>query len=660
MPALDRRLGAVLCCAWLAGSVAVMGGATHSDDSGPEPARARAQLSAADAVDAAHAVQAARPATRLRRAQPAVVTRLLPITLLAVLPPGRAPIARALMLWRPPGFGLRLRDWTLGASIGSMLATAVLCACGVALRRHARRHARRPVHGTGGADDEAWPAYAGRAAMTPGPSTGSPERGGALALVCHEIRTPLHAIAGILELLLRKAGVTGEVRHYVETAHRCARSLSALASDMLDMARLDAGLLEIRPKAVNLHREVRQLVEEFQPLAHGRGLAIALHLSTAGTGPHRADPQRLRQILGNLLSNAIKFTERGNIAVTLESLGRTPDGERLRIVVRDHGAGIAPCDLERVFQPFFRCDGTSAAPGSGLGLAISRELTRRMGGELRLANHAGGGTEAVLTLTLQCVPPAIAYSPCAFPARATARTPYVRGAARTTLALVVDDHPASRLLLAEQLRLLGIDSVCAADGNEALARHAATGRPFDLVLTDFNMPGMTGHELVHALRRRERELGSPRCTVLGLSADARPDSRARAVEAGMDDYLCKPIDLDALARRLQRWLPAHRSPLATHAVPSVAAADSVRRALLAANAEDLPALQDAIDSACLPDAAQLAHRIRGAACMAAEPDVAKLAATLQEACEGGDIAAARAALRELRAVLDCWSLRLAC
>ncbi|MBY4896974.1 sensor histidine kinase [Cupriavidus sp. AU9028] len=611
---------------------------------------------------------AVHPSIRPYHARSFRVPGLFSVSLLTALRPRAATVASPMRLPRPR-IALPLREWSLGAGQGSLLAAAALSACAVALRRHARMQLGGSATAIG-ADGLTQPTL-----------PGGPERPGAMALFCHEIRTPLHAIVGILELLSRKAGVSTEIAHYLESAHRCARSLMALAGGMLDMAKLDAGLLEIRPEPVQLQRDLRHLVDEFRPLAEERGLGIGLHVGPLAAHCHRTDPQRLRQILGNLLGNAIKFSEQGIVRVTLDSLGKTADGEVLRIAVRDQGPGIAAADLEGLFRPFFRGDGAAGIPGTGLGLAISRELARRLGGELRLASRMGAGTEAILTLTLRCEAPALDCRPGMRPGMrpapaASHPTPALFHRAR---ALVVDDHPASRLLLAGQLRLLGIDATCAADGDEALARHATAGMPFDLVLTDCNMPGMTGYEMARALRQRERELGSGRCVLLGCSADASQEHRSRALLAGMDDCLSKPIDLQALANHLERWLPlaATALPVGTrwrrpgqHREPGQAAplavppheppdADAIRRALLAGSADDLAGLRRAVAGGHLAVAGQLAHRIRGAACMAAEAQVAGLAAVVESACASGDIAATRAALRALEPALQRWLVRLA-
>ncbi len=570
------------------------------------------------------------------------------------------------------------RPWLLTCSLGTMLWMTAMGACAVALHRHGRRIARaantlhrrlgstRPASRRSAAGTRP-SADGGHRAPLPdlGACAGaSPDadRLSLLATICHEIRTPMHAVIGILDLLKHKTAIHGEARHYIDTAHDCAKSLVALVGDLLDMARLEAGRMEIRPEPVQLDTLLQQWVHAFRPLAASRGLRIRLQLGALRARRHRADPQRLRQVVGNLLSNAIKFSGHGDITVKLESAGEDVNRETVRIVVRDRGAGIAADQMPRLFEPFYRAAEAGATSGTGLGLSISRQLARQMGGDLELISQPGRGTAALLTLTLAaeaCNGRALAGNSHQAACRQRAIAPLRKG----YCALIVDDHPAGRMLLARQLRHLGVEAIGTGDAHEALVRCAAPDAAFDLVILDCNMPGMDGFTLARKLRAQEQALARPRVPVLGYSADARPHNRQQALSAGMDDCLFKPIDLDTLGRALQHWLgdsPGGRRPsTAFDAAPLALAPDAaVRAALLAGNTADLAALRVAVARADWQAAHAIAHRIKGAARLVSADAVAAGCEALEVACRDGDPAGVAAAMAQLEPALARWARTL--
>ncbi len=578
------------------------------------------------------------------------------------------------------------RPWLLTCSLGTLLWMTAMGACAVALHRHGRRIARaattlhrrlgnaRPATrrsaagmrpsadgGHRGPSPCVGSAVGAAVGASPGASPDA-DRLSLLATICHEIRTPMHAVIGILDLLKHKTAIHGEARHYIDTAHDCAKSLVALVGDLLDMARLEAGRMEIRPEPVQLDTLLQQWVQAFRPLAASRGLCIRLQLGTLRARRHRADPQRLRQVVGNLLSNAIKFSGHGDITVKLESAGEDVDRETVRIVVRDRGPGIAADQMPRLFEPFFRAAEARSTSGTGLGLSISRQLARQMGGDLELLSRPGQGTTALLTLTLAAE--ACAGRALRGDSRQAARgRPAIAPLRKGYCALIVDDHPAGRMLLARQLRHLGVEAIGTGDAHEALVRCAAPDPTFDLVILDCNMPGMDGFTLARKLRAQERALARPRVPVLGYSADARPHNRQQALAAGMDDCLFKPIDLDTLGRALQHWLgdpPGGRclsTPFA--AAPHAPAPDAaVRAALLAGNTADLAALRVAVARADWRAAHAIAHRIKGAARMVSADAVAAGCEALEAACRDGDAAGVAAAMAQLVPALARWARTL--
>ncbi|MCB1057098.1 MAG: response regulator, partial [Acidobacteria bacterium] len=278
------------------------------------------------------------------------------------------------------------------------------------------------------------------------------------------------------------------------------------------------------------------------------------------------DPIRLRQVLLNLLSNGVKFTDRGSVrlAVAVEPGAGETAGSKLRFTVHDTGIGIAHERLEHLFEPFTQGDDTDARlyPGTGLGLTLSRTLVERMGGELGARTEPAGGSVFWFTVHAPAVPPSETLDTLPAPGAGS-------GERRV---LVVEDNPVNQTLARYQLERLGIGADLAANGLEALEILAR--RSYDLVLMDVQMPHLDGYRATAEIRRRE---GEERHTpIVAMTAHALPADRQRCLDAGMDDYLAKPVHLEDLARTLERWiempakeaLPVEPRPPATAAPPT--------------------------------------------------------------------------------------------
>ena len=249
-----------------------------------------------------------------------------------------------------------------------------------------------------------------------------------------------------------------------------------------------------------------------------------------------ADPLRLRQILGNLLSNALKFTERGEIC--LEISGRSGD---LHLQVRDTGIGMGPEQLSRVFAPFQQADvsTTRRFGGTGLGLAISKELVEAMGGRVEVESEPGQGSVFHLFLPLVACPP---------PADISTPDPIGEdtGALTGLRVLVAEDNAVNQLVIRTLLERLGVDTLLVEDGQQAVAAWERW-RP-DLILMDVRMPELDGYGATQAIRARGGTL-----PVVALTANTLASDRARSREAGMDDHLGKPVEVQELTRCLLRW-----------------------------------------------------------------------------------------------------------
>ncbi|MNZ39475.1 Virulence sensor protein BvgS precursor [compost metagenome] len=446
-----------------------------------------------------------------------------------------------------------------------------------------------------------------------------------LATMSHEIRTPMNAVIGMLELTLRRADPNHLDRSAIEVAYNSAKDMLELIGDILDIARIESGRLSLFPERVNLGETVEAVVRVFDGLARQKNLSLILTLPDADEQPDvMTDPLRLKQILSNLISNAIKFTEQGEITIKVR-LQPSPQSDRwlIELWVCDSGIGISEDDQRQLFEPFAQAGNTGhrARSGAGLGLVICRSLCEMMGGTLQLTSEPGTGTQARVCLPMTTLPGAIAQDT---PQPALART--------TTLlnVLVVDDHPANRLLMCQQLDFLGHRWITANNGEDALRSWKESH--FDLVIADCNMPLMNGYELTRAIRTHEQEEQRPSCTVLGFTANAQPEEKQRCLQAGMNDCLFKPISLTTLSQRLEALEPISKDQVfSLDSLHLLTGGDPLRAhrllaELLNSNRLDLEELLGLPPASGRQAFIDVAHKIKGAARLIQ-------ASTLIDSCE---------------------------
>jgi two-component system sensor histidine kinase EvgS len=453
----------------------------------------------------------------------------------------------------------------------------------------------------------------------------SAEKSDFLAVMSHEIRTPMSAVVGLLEMANRRARHGAPDPESLALAESSAKGLLDLVGDLLDLRKIEAGELTLERRAVDLRALCADATALFAHAAQAKGLGVA-H-TVAAEVPQRVwlDPLRTRQVLANLLSNAVKFTDHGEITLHAgmlpapASAGHSP---RLQIVVRDTGAGIAPAQLAMVFEPFKQASSPAAHKGTGLGLGIVRQLVVLMGGEVTLSSELGRGTEARIELPCQSVP------------EGEAHTGELLFAAAPLVVLAVDDHPVNLRVLADQLDWLGYAPIPAASGEEALRVFAS--RHVDLVLTDCNMPGMSGVALTQRIRAAQAQAGRARCPVIGYTANALPEARNACLTAGMDDLLVKPLSLAQIGAMLARRFPDRVAPRANAAHTANAPAENWMPALSDSLRSDNAALDAAIGSRAWEEVADLAHRIRGAvACTLADADIDQACLVLEKLASRG-------------------------
>jgi PAS domain S-box-containing protein len=355
-----------------------------------------------------------------------------------------------------------------------------------------------------------------------------------LANMSHELRTPLNAILGYAQILQRDKGFGERQLFGLATIEQSGRHLLAMIDDVLDLARIEAGRLELYPEVVALPQFLSLVADVIRVRAEQKELLFVFDAAADLPQAVRADEKRLRQVLLNLLSNAVKFTDRGSVTLHVRRVSPTRQAVRLRFEIRDTGIGIDRTQVIHLFRPFEQVsDLKRRTGGTGLGLAISRELVRAMGADIEVESEAGAGSVFWFELVL----PVVEAAPAVVP-RGRVVTGY-RGPRKRLL--VVDDVAENRALVVDFLKSLDFTMVEAADG-QACLEQARKVHP-DLILMDNVMPVMSGLEATRQLRQQP---ALARVPIVAISASATRADRERSLAAGVDAFLHKPIDFNDL------------------------------------------------------------------------------------------------------------------
>ncbi|WP_347709728.1 ATP-binding protein [Halomonas llamarensis] len=356
-----------------------------------------------------------------------------------------------------------------------------------------------------------------------------------LAMVSHEIRTPLNGVLGLSEMLCRPLS-RPMLEDYAHTIHDSATQLLEMINEILDFSKIEAGHLALHSAPTELTTLLERVVALFEPRATAKGVALKIHIAADVPPWIHIDATRLRQILLNLMANAVKFTDQGSVTVTIDA-----SYQRLLIRVADSGCGISHAQQQHLFEPFQQADASVSRRygGTGLGLAICKRLCHAMQGQLGVESELGKGSTFWCELPLEPAAPVDAAMPTA-----------PRNDVGGLLVLLVEDNAVNRKVAVGMLEHLGAQVRCAENAKQALDQleHGSVAA----ILMDVQLPDQDGLALTQALRQRGGWLAE--VPIVAMTAGGIDGDRQRCLAAGMDDYLAKPLLLDALNQMLKRQL----------------------------------------------------------------------------------------------------------
>ncbi len=360
-----------------------------------------------------------------------------------------------------------------------------------------------------------------------------------LANMSHEIRTPLNAILGFIDLLKEKE-TDGEKLKYIHTIQSSSTTLLGIINDILDFSKIESGNLSVEKIDFNTHQELGTIADLFRAKASEKSVSLSFKIDKDIPKALKSDPLRIKQVVANMLSNAIKFTPRNG---RIELLMKHIDGH-LHVSVKDNGIGIAEDKQDDIFKAFSQAESSTTRKygGTGLGLAISAKLVSMLGGELKLESQLDNGSRFYFEIPVEI---GVYKKPVKV-------KPSDTDAIKGKRILLVEDNKANQMFMSLILKKFGLIFDMANDGLEAVSAYKKDY--YDLILMDENMPNLNGIEATQQILAYEKIQNMRHTPIVALTANALKGDRERFLEAGMDEYLTKPLDKDKLAQILNNFL----------------------------------------------------------------------------------------------------------
>lgn len=368
-----------------------------------------------------------------------------------------------------------------------------------------------------------------------------------LATMSHEIRTPMNGILGMAQLLQTAQPDDPSYRSYVQTILNSGETLLRLLNDILDISKVEAGKLTLQPGLVDPNAIVQDTQSLYKSLAQEKGLTLSANWSGPDNVCYQGDEQRIRQMLNNLVSNAIKFTEFGQIRV--EARVVQPNGS-LEFSVADTGIGIDEAVHDQLFKPFSQLDSSSTRQyeGTGLGLSIVEKLAKLMGGQVGLESRLGQGSRFWFSVPLQL-------NQANHTFKNKEEVGDLLDIKLQGSVLIVEDNVINQIVIENQLQQLGVNTLLAENGQQALDLVKDKTKSIDLIVMDIQMPILDGYKTTEQIRQWEQAQSLPAVPIIALTADAFEENRQKGLALGMNAYLTKPLDQALLAQTLAVYLP---------------------------------------------------------------------------------------------------------
>ncbi|AZC51714.1 hypothetical protein C4K35_4135 [Pseudomonas chlororaphis subsp. piscium] len=477
-------------------------------------------------------------------------------------------------------------------------------------------------------------SYARRAQKIAQRSTS--EKSAFLAMMSHEIRSPMNAVMSSIELL-QTTSLTAHQQELTVLASSSACNLLELLNDVLDVSKLEAGMVQLERTPTDVELLVQSLAGIHRLAALSHNTSLTLDVAGLANVLLMVDSIRIRQVITNLLSNAVKFTQYGDIELSIHFEITGPNIGRLKVRVSDTGIGIDQIQQARLFQAFVQADNsiTRRYGGSGLGLSICKQLVELMGGQIYLNSALGRGTRVSFTLSVE------------FQHRVTdtlSSTPSQPEAAVPALTwqqvLVVEDDPINQRAIGLQLDELGYRALIVDDGIAALEMMESQRDTIAIVLLDCHLPDMDGYEVAQHIRKQEKLLDLPHMPIIAISASINEEHQRRCIESGIDGNLSKPLSLSGLRQLFELWLST--PPTQTLTTQTTAEINALGCLFIKIGSEDIIRLRNALESGDRVRALHYVHRLHGSALTAKSYELAKLAKELEDS------------LRELEGLNNDW------